>query len=156
MYQNLEYTLNLISSLKSPELVHDTIQLLGPNRSGGSIFNSMTFRIELKSKKDIPVIIVSNRDVNKRKFLERMDIVSAIIPPLALVNPQVVFFDALFLVEGLIEVGVAIDDLIDDKNIGQKRLFFGLLNAISAFPGLLGPKELKSFYTRVRNLLLRR
>jgi hypothetical protein len=150
----LEYTLNLISTRKSPELVLDMIKLAALNPSKSNIFDIMTFLIKLKSKKDIPLLIVSNKDVSKRKYFEWMDIICAIILPLALVYPQVVLFDAFFLVEGLVEVGIAIDDLKDGKNIGQKRLIFGLLNAIPAIPGAFrAPKELKTFYTSVRNHL---
>jgi hypothetical protein len=150
----LEYTLNLISTRESPELALDMIKFAGPYPSDSNFFDAMTFQIKSKSKKDVPLLIVSNKDVVKRKYFEWMDIICTIILPVALMYPQVVLFDAFFLVEGLVEVGIAIDDLKDGKNIGQKRLIFGLLNAIPAIPGAFrAPEELKTFYTSVRNHL---
>ncbi|KAJ3615979.1 hypothetical protein Zmor_012148, partial [Zophobas morio] len=96
----------------------------------------------------------SNRDVTKNKILEWLDVVSTIVLPFALVFPEVIVSDVVFLAQGLIQVGIAVDDLAHHKNVGEQRLVFGLLNAAPVVPAAFRwPKAIKSFHAKLNNIL---
>lgn len=110
--------------------------------STDSPFQAITYRQKDRSYADAAVKIVSDRDVNKKHFMDglhKFETAALFLAPLALVMPEVALaLDAIYLADSAATVGVGIDDKQHDKPKGNDRILFGALNALPIVVGVAG------------------
>ncbi|KAJ3615992.1 hypothetical protein Zmor_012137 [Zophobas morio] len=167
---SLDETMKNIPAINYKEDSRAIVKLRGPYPSGRYTFTNLTEAIKLKSVSDIPAMIVSNRDVTKKRILEWLDVISTILLPLTLIYPALILsdiafltqssvyigeaVDVVFLAQGLTQVGIAADDVAHYKDVGGKRLVFGLINAVPVAPAVFKRlSAVKSFQATLNNIL---
>lgn len=112
----------------------DPQQYITTHPVDGDPFQVMAERQKTRAYADADHDIVTDRDVTKQRIIsvaEAAATAALMLTPLALVIPEVaIALDATYVVAGVAELAVGIDDATHGKSTAIDRSVFGLLNAV--------------------------
>lgn len=107
-------------------------------------FSGIAHNQKTRSYADAALLVTSDRDVRKAEASRYLEAAAMVLAPLALLIPGAgVAVDAALLTIGGAEIGIGVDDIAHGKTaLGQRRIAFGVLNAMPVLPLAAAAKSL--------------